>query len=283
MEQCGAVIQLHHGFVGLAQHARRPIARALGALCVSVGAVLLCHCSAPGGGVHQEVISHGQFAHLHIYRTEAAPRRLAVLLSGDGGWDSGSDAIAKKLALQGTLVGGINVREWLATLEQAAPSCVAPGAYLADLIHYLQAQYALAGLPPVLIGHSAGATLAYVALVQARPHTFAAVLTLSFCVDLDLSKPLCPAPALRAAPRAAGVRLLPGGAVPDPWVTLHGLEDRVCPAAEARRFADAIPGARFIPVPDNGHTYDISGYWWGPFIDSYHQLTAAPGAFQPTP
>jgi type IV secretory pathway VirJ component len=255
----------------------------LRALCVCAGAVLLCHCGAPGGGVHQEVISHGQFARIHLYRSASAERHLALLLSGDGGWDSDSDAIAQKLALHGTLVAGIDVREWLATLEQAAPSCAAPGAYLADLIHYLQAQYPIAAPPPVLIGHSAGATLAYVALVQARPQTFAGVLTLSFCVDLDLRKPLCPAPALRVAPRGVWVRLLPGGAVPDPWVTLHGLDDRVCPAGEARGFVDATPGARFIPVPDNGHSFGGSGYWWEQFIGSYHQLSAAPGKAQPTP
>ncbi len=276
------MIQLHDGFVGLAQHAHRLIARRTRrALCVSLGAVLLCHCSAPGGGVHQEVISHGQFAHLHIYRSESRARHLALLLSGDGGWDSGADAIAQKLALQGTLVAGIDVRDWLATLEQAAPSCVAPGAYLAELVRYLQGQYAIAAVRPVLIGHSAGATLAYVALAQARPHTFAGALTLAFCADLDLSKPLCPAPALRFAARGTGIRLLPGGALPDPWVTLHGLNDRVCPAADARRFADAIPGARFVPLPDNGHSYDSSAYWWGQFIDSYHQLSSALPA--PTP
>ncbi len=283
MEECGAVIQLHEGSVSPPQHVHRPSARStVRALWVSVGAVLLCHCSAPGSGVHPEVISHGQFAHLHLYRSAPAVRRLALLLSGDGGWDSGSDAIARQLALQGTLVAGIDVREWLATLEQAAPSCVAPGAYLAELVRALQGQYAIGTGPPVLIGHSAGATLAYVALVQARPHTFAGALTLSFCVDLDLKKPLCAAPALRVAPRGAGLRLLPGGALPDPWVTLHGLQDRVCPAAEARSFADATPGARFIPVPDNGHSYDSPGDWWGPFIGSYRQLAATPPAAPPT-
>jgi acetyl esterase/lipase len=49
----------------------------------------------------------------------------------------------------------------------------------------------------VLIGHSAGATLAYVALAQARPRTFAGALTLSFCTELDLTRPLCAAPPLR--------------------------------------------------------------------------------------
>jgi type IV secretory pathway VirJ component len=278
------MIQLHDGFVGLAQHAHRLIARRTRrALYVSIAAVLLCHCSAPGSGVHQEVIAHGQFAHLHLYRPESPARHLALLLSGDGGWDSDADAIAQKLALQGTLVAGIDVRDWLATLEQAAPSCVAPGAYLAELVRYLQGQYAIAALRPVLIGHSAGATLAYVALAQARAHTFAGALTLAFCADLDLSKALCAAPALRVAPRGTGVRLLPGGALPDPWVTLHGLNDRVCPVAEARSFADAIPGARFIPLPDSGHSYDSFAYWWEPFIDSYRTLTSAAAAPQPVP
>jgi type IV secretory pathway VirJ component len=277
------MVQLADAFVGWAQHVRRLIGRrALSALCLSFGAVLLCHCSAPGGDVHQEVISHGQFAHLRIYRPDAAVRPLALLLSGDGGWDSGADAIAQKLAWQGTLVAGIDVRDWLLTLEQAAPSCVAPGAYLAELVHFLQARYALKGAPPVLVGHSAGATLAYVALAQARPHTFAGALTLSFCADLDLTKPLCPASGLRTTPHGAGVRLLPAAALPEPWVTLHGLDDRVCPAAEARSFAEAIPGARFIPLPANGHSYDTSAYWWGQFIASYRTLAAA-AAPQPTP
>lgn len=59
-------------------------------------------------------------------------------------------------------------------------------------------------------------------------------LTLSFCPDLDLSKPLCAAPGLRSLTRTSGVWLLPPpAALPAPWYALHGLDDTVCPAAEA--------------------------------------------------
>jgi type IV secretory pathway VirJ component len=229
------------------------------------------------------VISYGQFSHLRVFRPQAPGRHLALLLSGDGGWGPELDGIAEKLTLQGALVAGVDVREWLVTLEQAAPSCVAPGASLAQLARYLQGEYAIPAAPPVLIGHSAGATLAYVALAEARPHTFAGALTLSFCADLDLRKPLCAAPALRQTPSRAGVRLFPAGALPAPWVSLHGLNDRECPAAAARDFVEAIPGARFIAIPDNGHIYEASGYWWGPFIHAYQALAAPVPPPAPTP
>jgi hypothetical protein len=68
---------------------------------------------------------------------------------------------------------------------------------------------------------------------------------------------------------------LVAGALPDPGITLHGLDDRVCAALEARSFADAIPGARFVALPANGPSYDTSAYGWGAFIDAYRRLAAA--------
>jgi hypothetical protein len=128
-------------------------------------------------------------------------RHLVLLLSGDGGWGPALDAIAQRLALAGTAVVEIDVREWLEALEHAASTCVSPGASLAQLGRSLRARYGLRERP-VLVGHSAAATLAYVALAQGRVQDFRGAVTLSFCVDLDLAKRLCAAPALRATPRA---------------------------------------------------------------------------------
>ncbi len=263
------------------QQTARVARRAPRALWVCIGTALLCHCGAFGEPGAPERISYGQFSQLRIYPPPGAPQHLALLLSGDGGWGSDLDSIAQRLALRGSLVAGIDVQDWLAVLATLPTSCIAPGAYLADLGRHLQHEYHLPAGAPILIGHSAGATLAYVALAQARPHEFAGALTLSFCADLDLGRPLCPAMPLRATPIASGARLQPGGALSARWIALHGIEDRVCPVAPARAFAQAVPGARFLPLPGVGHSYEDMPRWWGAFLGSYEELAATPGSPRP--
>jgi type IV secretory pathway VirJ component len=222
-------------------------------------------------------LTHRPFNELRIYRPHPPVQHLALLLSGDGGWGGPLPEIARRLSDEGTLVAGIDVRDLFSSYARDPQSCVSPGADLADLAHYLEQRYALPDAPPVLIGHSAGATLAYVALAQSPTGTFAGALTLSFCADLDLSKPLCSAPGLRSLPRTSGVRLLPSpSALPAPWSALHGLDDTVCPAAEAREFVGALPGARFIGLPGITHSYHHVNRWWPSFESAWRQL-AAPG------
>ena len=227
--------------------------------------------------MHQEVIQDHEFGPLRLFQPPGPAHHLVLLLSGDGGWGPGVDAIAQRLASRGTVVAGIDVRRWLAVLEHAASTCVSPGASLAQLGRSLRARYGLRERP-ALVGHSAGATLAYVALAQGRVPDFRGAVTLSFCEDLDLAKPLCAAAALRSTPRSNGVRLVPGGPLSAPWIGLHGLDDRECPAAEGRAFLEAVPGARFVPLPGEGHSYADIDRWWTPFNAAYGSLTAqAPG------
>jgi type IV secretory pathway VirJ component len=242
------------------------VARALLALSYTW---LLCQCAA--SGTEPQLLRHGVFARLRIYEPSPPARQLVLLLSGDGGWGRGPDRIAQRLVTRGTLVAGIDVREWLSALDAVPTGCASPGATLAELGHYLQARFALPRAP-LLVGHSAGATLAYVALAEARPGDFAGAVTLSFCADLDLSAPLCPAPALAWTAREGGVRLRPAGALNAPWIALHGIEDRECPAAEARTFTHGVPGAQFVALPDEGHAYTDMDRWWGQFNAAYQAL-----------
>ena len=249
------------------------LARVTTAVCV----LLLCQCaSAPYTG-HPELQSHGRFD-LYVYRPLGPAQRLALLLSGDGGWSSVLGAIARRLTASGTLVAGIDVRHLLASYRVDSAGCVDPGADLAELSRYLQEHYGLGRAAPVVIGHSAGATLAFVALAQSPAGTFTGALTLSFCADLELVKPLCPAPAVHSVATSSGVRLLPPPALPAPWIALHGLEDEVCPAPEARTFAGAISGVRFVALPGVTHAYHHMGRWWSQFAAGYRQLAALPAA-----
>jgi type IV secretory pathway VirJ component len=208
---------------------------------------------------------------VHVYRPNGQVQHFALLLSGDGGWTSRLGSIAESLAGQGTLVAGIDTAELFENLESDGGNCVFPDGDLENLSHYVQAYYRVpAYFSPILIGHSAGASLAYAVLAQAPPGTFAGVVSLSFCADLDLHKPLCKSGELDYAARrdGGGVRLVPPRDLHAPWINLHGLDDSVCPAGEAREFISRTPGARFVALPGVNHNYGHIESW-------LPQLTAA--------
>ena len=245
------------------------------AAAAGVCALLLCQCASLEYAAQPQLLSHGPFD-VYVYRPQGAARNLVVFLSGDGGWGSELGAIAQRLTMSGALVAGINVRRLLAEYRLDSAPCVSTGPDLAELSRYLRQRYRLGPSGPVLVGHSAGATLAFVALAQSPAGTFAGALTLSFCEDLDLVKPLCPAPdtqpAIQSVARSDGVRLLPPARLPAPWLALHGLDDEVCPAPEARAFVEAIHGARFVGLPGIAHSYHHLSRWWPQFAAAYREL-----------
>jgi type IV secretory pathway VirJ component len=239
---------------------------------VSLAALLLCQCTSLYTAPPSEEISYRRFDRIYLYQPQAHASHLALLLSGDGGWSGMLGGIGQRLAAGGTLVAGIDVRHLLASFTQDPASCVSPGAELEALARYLQLRYGTGRAAPTLIGHSAGATLALVALAQSDPGAFAGAITLSFCADLDLAKPLCPNPGAVPLPRSGGVRLQPPAALPAPWIALHGLDDEVCPPEDSRTFATAIPGAHFVALPGVDHGYRNFDRWWPQFAAAYQQI-----------
>ena len=247
----------------------RPLAGVIAfALVFSLG----IHCSAAA-----EKLAHGRFKHVEIFRPPGEVKHFALLMSGDGGWGSKLATIASALAQDGTLVAGIDTAELFENLETDGGSCVSPDGDLENLSHYVQAYYKVPTyFTPILLGHSAGATLAYASLAQAPPGIFAGALTLSFCVDLDLRKPLCEAHSLRFTrlKNGEGTRLLPPAQLRAPWVALHGTEDRVCPIAEARSFIAHTPGARLIELPHVTHNYSGTSDWLPQLKSAYQSIVA---------
>ena len=247
---------------------------AVSALLVTVCAALPRQCGAGEGDPAPERLTRAPFDTVRVYHPQGEVRSVALLISGDGGWGDRIGSIARDLATGGTLVAGIDGAEFLRSLERSRARCVSPAEELAGLGRFLSARYQL---PPqahlTLVGHSAGASLAYVALAQAPGGTFSGALTLSFCTELDLTRPLCPAAALHAVPVASGIQLQPGGALPAPWVAVHGLDDQVCPAAAGGAFVRHVPGASFIAIPGVDHNYGDRGRWWPAFLGAYRRLS----------
>jgi type IV secretory pathway VirJ component len=231
-----------------------------------------------GSTATAETLSHGRFKHVEVFRPKGEVKHFALLLSGDGGWSTKLASIASALAADGTMIAGIDTAELFADLEKDGGKCVAPNGDLENLSHYVQAYYKLPTyFTPVLIGHSAGATLAYATLAQSPRGIFAGALTLSFCVDLDLQKPLCQAGGLRLTPQStgSGSHLLPAPQLSGPWIALHGTEDHICPISEARSFVAQTPGARFVELSRVTHDYAGTSDWLPQLKSAFASLSAA--------
>jgi type IV secretory pathway VirJ component len=233
-----------------------------------------------------ESISHGRFKDVQIFRPAGAVKHVALFLSGDGGWDRGMAGMAAQLALEGSLVVGIDVAQFFGELEDDDGSCVFPDGDLENLSHYVQAYYKLPTYyTPVLVGYSSGASLAYATLAQAPRGVFGGALSLAFCADLDLNKPLCKTESLQYTKRKeGGWRLTPPARLRAPWFLLHGAADQVCPAAEAREFATLTRNAHYVELPKVGHNYRGATQWMPQLKAAYASLMASgPRSVPPPP
>jgi type IV secretory pathway VirJ component len=234
----------------------------------------------------QEMLSHGRFKEVAIYRPAGEVKQFVLFLSGDGGWSPEVSDLARQLVERGAMVAGIDTPKLFTALDADAGSCVYPDGDLENLSHYIQGY---ARLPtyhtPLLVGYSSGASMAYAMLAQAPSGTFIGALSLGFCADLDLAKPLCRGEGVYFTRHkdGKGVDLLPSKTLPVDWVAFHGSRDQACPTAAARGFAAQVPHAQFIELPKLAHAFPVTGAWLRRFIDAYDGLAAQAAAALPPP
>ncbi|MFI4889070.1 MAG: AcvB/VirJ family lysyl-phosphatidylglycerol hydrolase [Steroidobacterales bacterium] len=251
-----------------------------------VAIVALGWLALPAGAAVAEdaqTLSYGRFGTLTIYRPAAAARDFVLFVSGDGGWNLGVVSMAGHLRDQGAIVVGIDIRHYLAELEKAVDKCVSPDVDFENLSHYLQAKLSIRQyLQPTLVGYSSGATLVYATLAESPDGLFKGALSLGFCPDLDLVKPVCKGEGLEAAPRRdakgvlKGVNFLPARKLSGRWISLQGDTDQVCPAAATQKFIGEVPGAEMVMLPKVGHGYSVERNWMPQYEAAYARITAAP-------
>jgi type IV secretory pathway VirJ component len=209
--------------------------------------VLLCALACASAGA--ETISHGRFQNVALYHPQAPVKELVLLLSGTDGWDRNAEQLAQALTGQGAMVAGISAPAFFAELERDSSSCVFPDGDLENLSHFLQAYYHLPGYaPPILAGYAASAGFVYAMLAQAPEGTFAGGVSLGFCPELPLKKPLCEAERLHFA-RARNV-LSPAQGLQAPWTALQNAQVQSCPVEAAKPFAAADSAAELVTLPD---------------------------------
>ncbi len=228
-----------------------------------------------GAGAQDDSFAFGSFGRVSVYRPEGTPRSVVLFVSGDGGWNQGVVDMARRLQGLGAVVAGIDMRTLQRNLEASARRCVYPAGDFEELSRAVQLR---AKLPhyqrPLLVGYSSGATLVYGLIASAPPETFAGAMSLGFCPDLEMRKPLCPERGLTMAPRKNGVgfdlAVAPDLAVP--WFVLQGEIDQVCDPGGTSSFVGRIRGATLMSLPRVGHGFSVAKNWDPQFVSAYKSL-----------
>lgn len=243
--------------------------------------------NAPGfaaGTLVESTLDFGRFGTLNLYAPQAEPGQVVLFISGDGGWNLGVVDMARELAGLDSLVVGIDIRHYLKSLEADQDNCAYPAGDLEALGQFVQKKLGYRQFHrPVLVGYSSGATLVYAALVQAPAGTFSGAISLGFCPDLLLHKPLCKGNGLAyKTDSKLGQIFSPASRLDDPWIVLHGDQDQDCSPAAAAQFVGKVKGARLITLPKVGHGFSVPRNWLPQFRDAFARIVKpAPSAGAP--
>jgi type IV secretory pathway VirJ component len=243
-------------------------------------AFLLTLLAAPGRGAQgpgtaPETLTYGRFGQVTLYRQSPHPSHVVLFLSGDGGWNQGVIDMAQILAGMDSLVAGVSVPHYLRQIAKADEKCTYAAADFEMLSKFIQKKLGFpAYVPPVLVGYSSGATLAYAVLVQAPPNTFAGAISMGFCPDLPLRRPFCPGHGLTAGPGPGGkgFSFLPAKSFENPWIAFQGESDKLCSKDFAVRYTAGVPGAELVMVPDVGHGFSKQARWVPQFKQAFFRL-----------
>jgi len=232
--------------------------------------------AAPASTIEETKTLPG-FGRVSIYRPRdlAQARGVVLFVSGDGGWRLGVVDMARRLDDR-AIVAGLPMPAWQKRAEQRPGACWYPAGELEAAAQALEKAY---GLPhyvaPVLVGYSSGATVVYGALAQAPPTTFRGAVSLGFCPDLEVKRPLCGTndwkPGWDDKKKQSWLPEYPGMGGSDDggtrWIALQGLIDEVSAPPQTVAFVGRVPHSKVITLEKVGHGYSVPSRW-GPAFDA---------------
>jgi type IV secretory pathway VirJ component len=251
-----------------------------------LSAALLLFISGIGDARGDEVLQYGRFGTVTLYGDTKTPENVVLFVSGDGGWNKGVVDMAIALSSQDTLVIGIDIVHYLRSLGESKRDCSYPAGDFEMLSQFVQKKLGLSSYHhPILVGYSSGATLVYAVLVEA-PKTFPGAISLGFCPDLLVSKPLCKGDMLEytVGPKEKGFIFLPAKNLDAPWVVLQGDIDQVCDSPATENFVKQVGSGRIVKLPKVGHGFSVTKNWMPQFKAAFKSITdrkpAAPSTGQ---
>jgi len=231
----------------------------------------------------QSTLRYGPFGEVTVYRPGGRVKSVALFVSGDGGWNLGVVDMARHLLDDGAAVVGIDVRRYRDALNAPAAGCKNLAVDFEGLAHEVERRLRLEEyLPPVLVGYSSGATIAYATVVEAPKGTFAGALSLGFCPDLDVTQKICKGSGLayewtyakKPPPTVNGLVFAASPTNATPWIAMQGDADQVCSPEGTRRFVAATAGAELVWLPKVGHGFSVEKNWLPQFRAAYAKLVA---------
>jgi type IV secretory pathway VirJ component len=210
---------------------------------------------SPACHAKDETYPFGRFGVVTLYQPVSRPSHLALVVSGETGWNQQSADLARALSSLGVLVAGIDLPYYLQQLDASEDWCSYPGGDFERLSKFLQKKFDFPAYQlPVLVGYAAGATLAYATIAQAPPNMFLGAISLKFCPALRLNKPLCQWNNLQwtLGPEDHQYQFLPANNLPIPWVIVQGVYDEPCPVSAVEAFAKQIRHGEVVQAPQDG-------------------------------
>ena len=227
-----------------------------------------------------DTISYGAFGKVVIYHPENIPDSFVLFVSGDGGWNKAVNDMASKIVKQGALVAGIDIKHYFKKIKSLKSRCYYPAGDFEEMSMSIQKKYKFNQyLKPILVGYSSGATLAYGVLAQAPANTFKGVISIGFCPDLEIDRPLCNGTGLASHILKPGQAfyLEPCMELTAPFIALNGLADQVCSFDATKKYMQDIPMSEIVSLPNVGHGFAVTRNWMPQFITAYSKVMKEPG------
>ncbi len=234
----------------------------------------------------EETLTFGPFGKIALYYETPQPSHVALFVSGDGGWNLGVVDMARELASLDALVVGIDINHFIKQMEASGEKCLYPAADFEALSKFVQMKLSYPSYrTPVLIGYSSGATLIYAALVQAPSNTFLGGISMGFCPDLLLNKPMCRGSGLEwtRGPKGKGVVFLPAASLEVPWIALQGTIDQVCEPKATESYVKKVTNGEIVILPKVGHGFSVPKNWMSQFKQAFSKITTKAEKENPPP
>jgi type IV secretory pathway VirJ component len=221
----------------------------------------------------------GSFGKITIYKPAGKPQSVVLFISGDGGWNSGVIDMAKNVVKQGALVAGIDIRHYYKNIRNRNQKCHYPAGDFEELSMVVQKKYRIPEyMKPILVGYSSGATLAYGILAQSPSNTFKGVISLGFCPDIEINKPLCDGTGLswHALKEGTSYYLEPSEKITAPFIVLQGTKDLVCNFKQIQEYMKGMKLGELVILPKVGHGFAVTANWLPQFITAFKKVMDAP-------